>query len=135
MRRADQGETVGDGMQPRMRLVVLLLTATAMRGELVQRFIDLDQVRVVQANNRKGNSRVYLEIMDQRILYSSPGQLLGNEILLHHVTEDESGRPVVDTDGLADMFRAQLGHILARLLLEARPDLLAGWSTDTDREI
>lgn len=101
----------------------------------MKRTIDLDQVRVVQADNYRGNSRVYLEIMDQRILYSSPGELPE-----HYVTEDEFGQPAVDTDALAGMFRAQLGHILARLLLEAYPGLndsegLGLWRTDTDREI
>jgi hypothetical protein len=101
----------------------------------MKRTIDLDQVRVVQADNYRGNSRVYLEIMDQRILYSSPGELPE-----HYVTEDEFGRPVVDTNALAGLFRAQLGHILARLLLEACPGLcdseqLGVWRTDTDRDI
>jgi hypothetical protein len=59
----------------------------------------------------------------------------------HYVSEDETTcREVVDTDGLADMFRAQLGHILARLLLESCPGLadseaLGVWRTGTDREI
>lgn len=95
-------------------------------GVDMKRTIDLDQVRVVQADNYKGNPRVYLEIMDQRVLYSSPGELPA-----HYVESDGT----VDTDGLADMFRAQLGHIFARLLLESRPDLLKGWSTDTYRDI
>jgi hypothetical protein len=84
----------------------------------MQRTIDLDQIRVVQADNYKGNSRVYLEIMDQRILYSSPGELPE-----HWVSEDEFGDPVVDTGAVADFFRAQLGHIFARLLLESNPGL------------
>ena len=39
---------------------------------IMKRTIDLDQIRVVQANNYKGNPRVYLEIMDTRILYTEP---------------------------------------------------------------
>jgi hypothetical protein len=108
----------------------------------VKRTIDLDQVRVVQADNYKGNSRVYLEIMDQRILYTDPWALAAHPLLGHHVTSETHGEEpftrtehTVDTEGLADMFRAQLGHIFARLLLEARPDLMEGWSTETDREI
>lgn len=101
----------------------------------MRRTLDLDQIRVVQADNYKGNSRVYLEIMDQRILYSSP-----HELPSHYVREDEFGRPAVDTNALADMFRSLLGHILAKLLLEAYPDLtdsesMGVWRTDTDREI
>lgn len=96
----------------------------------MRRTIDLDQIRVVQADNYKGNSRVYLEIMDQRILYSSP-----HDLPEHYVRLDEFRRAVVDTDALADMFRAQLGHLLAKMLMEARPDLFEGWSTDTDRDI
>jgi hypothetical protein len=101
----------------------------------VKRTIDLDQIRVVQADNYRGNSRVYLEIMDQVILYSSPPELPE-----HYITTDEFGRSVVNTDALADMFRAQLGHILARLLLDACPGLSDSedcglWSTDTDRDI
>jgi hypothetical protein len=108
----------------------------------MKRTIDLDQIRVVQADNYKGNSRVYLEIMDQRILYTDPWTLAAHPLLGYHVTPQVHGEEpfartehTVDTEGLADMFRAQLGHILARLLLEARPDLMEGWSTDTDREI
>jgi hypothetical protein len=107
----------------------------------MKRTIDLDQIRVVQAPNYQGNERVYLEILDQRILYTDPWELLRGP-LSHHVTSQVYGEEpftrtdhTVDTEGLADMFRAQLGHILARLLLEALPDLLEGWSTDTDREI
>lgn len=101
----------------------------------MKRTIDLDQVRVVQADNCRGNSRVYLEIMDQRILYSSPYEL--PEL---YVTQDQFGQPVVDTDALADLFRGFLGNILARLLLESYPGLndsedLGVWRTDTDREI
>jgi hypothetical protein len=101
----------------------------------MKRTLDLDQIRVVQADNYKGSPRVYLEIMDQRILYSEPGLLPE-----HYVTEDEFGQPVVDTDALADFFRIQLGRILARLLLEANPGLNDSedcglWSTDTDRDI
>jgi hypothetical protein len=108
----------------------------------MKRTIDLDQVRVVQADNYRGNSRVYLEIMDQRILYSDPWELARHPDLKHYVKSETHGdepysrvEHTIDTDGLADMFRAQLGHILAKLLLEACPDLLEGWSTDTDREV
>src|SRR5882762_6869872 len=101
----------------------------------MKRTIDLDQVRVVQADDYKGNSRVYLEVMDQRILYSSP-----YELPAHYVSQDEFRHPVVDTDMLAEMFRFQIGHILARLLLEACPELAGSenfgvWQTSTDREI
>lgn len=102
----------------------------------MKRTIDLDQVRVVQADNYKGNPRVYLEIMDIRVLYSEP-RLLPE----HYLTTDEFGRrDVVDTEALADMFRARLSHILARLLLDENPGLsdsedLGVWGTSTDREI
>jgi hypothetical protein len=101
----------------------------------MKRTIDLDQIRVVQADNYKGNERVYLEIMDQRVLYSSPGELPAR-----YVDEDQFGRPVVDTEALADLFGSLLNHILARLLLENYPGLndsenLGVWRTDTDREI
>jgi len=59
----------------------------------MKRTIDLDQIRVVQASNYKGNPRVYLEIMDQRVLYSSP-----YELPAHYVREDEFGREAVDTE-------------------------------------
>lgn len=108
----------------------------------MKRTIDLDQVRVVQADNYKGNSRVYLEIMDQRVLYSDPWALLGSPAFAHYVTSEQRGEApsnytenTVDTGLLADMFRHRLGHILARLLLEDMPDLAGAWSTETDREI
>lgn len=94
----------------------------------MRRTIDLDQVRVVQADNYKGNPRVYLEIMDTRVLYSDPRELRRAGYLVGD--EDE-----VNTDVLADMFRSALSRILARLLLEDRPDLAEAWSTETDREI
>lgn len=101
----------------------------------MKRTIDLDQVRVVQADNYKGSPRVYLEVMDQRILYSSP-----YELPEHYVNQDRFGQHVVDTEALADLFRGFIGNILARLLLEAYPGLrdsenLGVWRTDTDREI
>jgi hypothetical protein len=108
----------------------------------MKRTIDLDQIRVVQADSYKGNSQVYLEIMDQRILYSDPWALARHPLLKHHVKSETRGdepftrvEHTVDTEALADMFRAQLGHILARLLQEACPDLLEGWSTGTYQEI
>lgn len=108
----------------------------------MKRTIDLDQVRVVQADNYKGNSRVYLEIMDQRVLYSDPQTLAGNTGLAHNVTSETFGDEAftrveytVDTDAVADMFKAALGRIFARLLLEDRPDLAEAWSAETDREI
>jgi hypothetical protein len=97
----------------------------------MKRTIDLDQVRVVQAANSKGNLRVYLEIMDTRILYSEP-RLLPQ----CYISEDGTA----DTDSLEDLFRNQLGRILARLLLENCPGLsdsedFGVWVTHTDREI
>jgi hypothetical protein len=104
---------------------------------VTKRTIDLDQVRVVQADNYKGNSRVYVEIMDVRVLYTDPWALQRSEQYSHYVTLAVfEGDLVVDTDGLADMFRAHLGRIFAKLLLAQCPDLMDGvWSTETDREI
>ena len=101
----------------------------------MKRTIDLDQIRVVQANNYKGNPRVYLEIMDTRVLYTEPHLLPPGS-----VTEDEWGQETVDTKALADMFRRMLGRILAQLLLDHNPGLLDSeslgvWGTSTDREI
>jgi hypothetical protein len=103
----------------------------------VKRLIDLDQVRVVAADNYKGNPRVYLEILDQRILYTDPYALAMDENLSHYVTEATKPFPhtEVDTEGLADLFRARLGHLLADMLLADSPELLAAWSRTTDREI
>jgi len=97
----------------------------------VKRTIDLDQVRVVQADNYKGNPRVYLEIMDQRVLYSDPWAL--RDMMMP--PDDEPTTERVDTDLLADMFRHGLARIFAKLLLEDDPSLAEAWSTDTDREI
>jgi hypothetical protein len=96
------------------------------------RTIDLDQVRVVQADNHKGNSRVYLEILDARVLYTEPGCLPA-----HYITRDEFGQLVADTEALADLFRARLGAVLAGLLMADCGDMLRemGWSTTTDRGI
>jgi hypothetical protein len=92
------------------------------------RTIDLDQVRVVQADNYKGNSRVYLEIMDARVLYTEPGNLPE-----HYLNDDGS----VDTEALAELFRVRLAAIFARLLLDDSPSMFRsmGWDIDTDREI
>jgi hypothetical protein len=107
-----------------------------------RRTIDLDQVRVVQADNYKGNSRVYLEILDQRVLYSDPWALARHPAFQHDVTARTFGEEPfartdheVDTGAVADMFRQRLGRILTRLLLEDDPSLAEAWSTDTDRDI
>lgn len=106
----------------------------------MKRTIDLDQVRVVQADNYKGNSRVYLEIMDERVLYSDPWAMLDNdpEYMGTYVTSEVHGthaENTVDTESLTELFRFRLGRILARLLLEDDPSLAKAWSTKTDREI
>jgi hypothetical protein len=95
----------------------------------MKRIIDLDQIRVVQAANYKGNPRVYLEIMDQRVLYTEPGNLPD-----HYLSEDGE---TVDTDALADLFRGLIGRFFGQLLLEQYPDLIRemSWSPSTDREI
>jgi hypothetical protein len=95
--------------------------------------VDLDQVRVVQADNYKGNSRVYLEIMDTRVLYSDPWKLAHDEMYKYYV-KTEDNPPTVDTDSLADLFRYRLRNKLAAWLLEDE-DIAMAWSTDTDREI
>jgi hypothetical protein len=106
----------------------------------MKRTIDLDQVRVVQADNYKGNPRVYLEIMDERVLYSDPWAMASNdpEYMGHYVKSEDHGTSTehtVDTDALADLFRFRLARIFARLLLEDDPSLGRAWSTETDREI
>ncbi len=68
--------------------------------------------------------------MDTRVLYSDPWALRRAGFL---AGDDEA--PEVNTDVLADIFRSALSRILARLLLEDRPDLAEAWSTETDREI
>lgn len=93
----------------------------------MKRTIDLDQIRVVAADNYKGSPRLYLEIMDTRVLYSDPGQV-------RHWLQDSSGAKI-DTEIIADLFRFRLARILAKLLLENGPDLAEAWSTETDREI
>lgn len=98
----------------------------------MKRTIDLDQVRVVQACNYKGNPRVYLEIMDQRVLYSDPRALRAFSGV---PADDTPFQEQVDTDLLADIFRRRLGRIFARLLLEDDPFLAEAWSTETDRKI
>lgn len=95
----------------------------------MKRTIDLDQVRVIQADNYKGNPRVYLEIADTRILYSDPYVLVRNG----DGFQDNDGN--LDTDSLADMFRWRLGQMLAEALLARYPELAKSWSRDTDREI
>jgi hypothetical protein len=101
----------------------------------MHRMIDLDQVRVVQADDYKGNSRVYLEVLDERILYSSPGELAADEHMAHYVTEGPYRNLIVDTEGLASLFRARLGHLLATMLLSDSPALLSAWNRNADREI
>lgn len=105
----------------------------------MKRTIDLDQVRVVQADNYKGNPRVYLEIMDQRVMYSDPATLARNERTAYAVKVTDNGpfnySYEVDTDLLADGFKARLGRILYRLLMEDDPSLAESWSDDTDRDI
>lgn len=95
---------------------------------MVQRTIDLDQVRVVEAANYKGNTRVYLEIMDARVLYTEPGNLPE-----HYLNDDGT----VDTEALAELFRIRLASIFAGLLLSDSPDMFEsmGWSESTDRDI
>jgi hypothetical protein len=97
----------------------------------MRRTIDLDQVRVVQADNYKGNPRVYLEVADAQVLYSDPYQLARSESFRHCVGEDGT----VNTESLADMFRFQLASMLADALLTHYPDLASAWSRNTDREI
>jgi hypothetical protein len=97
--------------------------------------LDLEQIRVVQANNYKGNPRIYLEIMDQRIFYADVHDMRRSENWSSYVTIDDFNNLVVDTESIADMFRAQLGHALAELLLKMRPELSEIFSTDTDRAI
>lgn len=105
----------------------------------MKRTIDLDQVRVVQADNYKGNSRVYLEIMDQRVMYSDPATLARDQERYWNVTSEDLGpfntRYTVDTDAVADSFKARLGRILYKLLMEDDPSLAESWSNDTDRDI
>ena len=101
----------------------------------MKRLIDLDQVRVVQADNSKGNPRVYLEIMDERVFYADVHDLRRSEDWSSYVTEDEFHQLVVDTESLADIFRIRLGYILADLLRARSPDLRDVWTTSTDREI
>lgn len=96
----------------------------------MRRTIDLDQIRVIQADNYKGNPRVYLEIMDTRVLYSSPQELAHSE--LSYLVADDG---TVDTEALADLFRARLAAWLADALLAGNPELLSAWSRTTDREI
>lgn len=93
------------------------------------RTIDLDQVRVVQADNYKGNSRVYLEIMDAPVLYTEPGNLPDT-----YLNDDGT----VDTEALAELFRIRLASIFAGMLLNDSPSLFIremGWSDSTDRGI
>ena len=92
------------------------------------RTIDLDQVRVVEAANYKGNSRVYLEIMDARVLYTEPGNLPK-----HYLNDDGT----VNTERLAELFRIRLASIFAKMLLNDSPDTFEsmGWDIDTDRDI
>ena len=97
----------------------------------MKRTIDLDQIRVVQAGNYKGNPRVYLEIMDTRVLYSDPRKL--HQALMPR--DDEAFTEEVDTEFWADMFRNRLARILAKLLIEEDPAIGEAWSTDTDRGI
>lgn len=108
----------------------------------MKRTIDLDQVRVVQASNYKGNPRVYLEIMDTRVLYSDPQALARHPVFQYDVKSETRGEEpfarveyTVDEERLADFFKAALGRIFARMLLEDMPELAEAWSTGTDREI
>jgi hypothetical protein len=74
--------------------------------------------------------------MDVRVFYTDPWTLKNSEQYSGYVTTSEFDELIVDTDGLAAMFRAQLGHIFAKLLLAQRPDLIDEvWTTETDREI
>jgi hypothetical protein len=99
----------------------------------MQRTIDLDQVRVVQADNYRGNPRVYLEIMDQRVLYTDP-YILQQQGYDSFVKEDESGSLSVDTDWFAELFRSYLARMFADYLM-AKPEVSHAWSRDTDRRI
>ncbi len=98
---------------------------------MTKRTIDLDQVRVVQADNYKGNPRVYLEVADARVLYTSPQELAADEGMAHYVDGDGEVR----TDLLADLFRHMLARMLAEGLQARYPDQLAAWGTSTDREV
>src|SRR5580698_4359310 len=99
----------------------------------MQRTIDLDQVRVIQADNYRGNPRVYLEIMDQRVLYTDP-YILQQKGYDSFVKEDESGILSVDTDWFAELFRSYLARMFADYLM-AKLEVSHAWSRDTDRGI
>lgn len=99
--------------------------------------LDLDQIRVVHTTNYKGNDRVYLEIMDERILYANPWEMYRDPNWKHYITiEDKGGYHdiTVDTEGLADGFRARIAHMMRDYILQD-DDVSPVWTRDTDRGI
>lgn len=101
----------------------------------MKRTIDLDQVRVVQADNYKGNSCVYVEIMDERVLYAYTSDLFNDENLQYYVKYDNYGNPEVDTDSLADLVRINLAHHFRKVLREEMSDFLKVFTDQPEREI
>jgi hypothetical protein len=103
---------------------------------------DFDQVRVVFTGNRKGNPRVYLEVLGERVLYTDPWEMSRDDPwFAHYVTTTGVGGPPfthyeheVNTEELAHLFRMRLAHKMRDWLLED-PQVAAVWSTTTDREI
>lgn len=101
----------------------------------MKRTIDLDQIRVVQTVNSKGNPWVYLEIMDTRVLYASTYDLEASEEFKSYVTRDEFGQRVVDTDSLCNMFRYSVARVLRNLIVDDLTHLGDTWKNQPDREI
>jgi hypothetical protein len=101
----------------------------------VRRTIDLDQVRVVQSANSKGNPWVYLEVMDVPLLYADVNDLARDERWAPYVTREEFGGLTVDVESLADLFRLWLGRVLVTLLLKDQPSFMDVWMVRPGREV
>ena len=96
----------------------------------MKRTIDLDQVRVVQADNYKGNSCVYLEIMDVQVLFAYTGEIAASNRYGYYVTDG-----VVDCEGMAEVFREALARHYRKVLAEEIEGLMYVFTDAPEREI